>query len=92
MFKVFAICYTLKVPLHNYGPLYEAIKQSPKWWHFLETTWLVYTSESSEQIMNRLTPHIVSGDFLLIIEVRKNSNGWLPKEAWEWINQHAPPP
>jgi hypothetical protein len=91
MNKVFAICYQLRAPLKNYSLFYEAIKKSPKWWHFLDATWLIYTSETAEQIRNRLIPHIDKGDSLLIIEVRRNCDGWLVKEAWDWINQHANP-
>jgi photosystem II stability/assembly factor-like uncharacterized protein len=87
--KVFAICYELKSPGKNYGPFFEAIKNSAKWCHFPDSTWLIYTSETPAEISNQLSPHIVEGDYLLIIEVRKNFNGCLPKEAWNWIDQHV---
>ena len=92
MYKLFAICYDLKSPLKNYGPFFEAIKKSQKWWHYLDKTWLVYTNETPEQMAEKLRPHINDNDFFLVIEVRKNSNGWLPKDAWSWINEHAQNP
>jgi len=27
---------------------------------------------------------------LLIIEVRDNVQGWLPKDAWDWIHKNVP--
>jgi hypothetical protein len=91
MHKVFAISYDLKTPGRNYGPLFEAIKKSPKWWHYLDSMWLVYTTETPKQIWDRLSGCLDKNDVMLIIEVRNNSYGFLPKAAWEWISQHATP-
>jgi hypothetical protein len=76
----------------DYNPLLEAIKQSPKWWHFLQSTWLIQTTETPNQIWERLRPFIDTNDFLMIIEVRDNAQGWLPKEAWDWIHTNTPSP
>ena len=92
MNKAFAIMYDLRVPGRNYTPLYEAIKKSPKWWHYLDSTWLIYTSETPSEIWNRLGSLIDKSDSLLIIEVRNNCFGWLPNDAWKWIADHALPP
>ncbi|MGC9966485.1 MAG: hypothetical protein ABSE08_13865 [Syntrophobacteraceae bacterium] len=34
------------------------------------------------------TIHIDKNDYALVIEVRGNSQGWLPKDAWEWIQKN----
>jgi hypothetical protein len=86
----FSINYDLKAPGRNYNPLYDEIKRSSQWWHFLESTWLIATSETIDQISYRLRRHIDKNDFLLVIEIRNNKQGQLPKEAWEWINVHVP--
>ena len=88
--KAYAINYDLKVPGRNYDGLYEAIKQSGKWWHYLESTWIVATNETGQQIWNRLAAQIDKNDYVLIIEVRKDYFGWLPKEAWDWLSQNVP--
>jgi hypothetical protein len=33
-----------------------------------------------------LTPHVDPNDSILIIGVTADRSGWLPKEAWDWIN------
>ena len=86
----FSINYDLKAPSRNYDGLYEAIKASGKWWHYLDSTWIVITNENAEQIWSRLAQQIDKNDFLLIIEVRGNVQGWLPKDAWEWIQANVP--
>jgi hypothetical protein len=88
--KAYAINYDLKVPGRDYAGLFKAIKASPKWWHYLESTWLVMTDENPTQIWTRLSPHVDKSDRVLIIEVRDNAQGWLPKDAWDWIHTNVP--
>jgi hypothetical protein len=86
----YCVSYDLKVPGKNYGPLYEELKKSPNWWHYLDSTWLISTRETAAQLAARLRRHIDGNDYVLVIEVRNNSDGWLPKEAWDWIKQFVP--
>lgn len=88
--KAYSITYDLKVPGKNYEQLYESIKQLGAWWHYLESTWIVISNESSQQIWNRLSSSIDKNDFVLIIEVRKDCYGWLPPDAWDWIQKNIP--
>lgn len=91
MSKAYAINYDLKAPGRDYTSLYEAIKKSPKWWHYLESTWLIITNETPQQIWDRIGKNnIDKNDYLLIVEVRGNVHGWLPKYAWDWIHQNIP--
>lgn len=86
----YCISYDLRAADKDYEGLFEAIKKSPAWWHYLESTWLIVTNESPNEIWDRLQPHVDSNDYLLVIEVRKNSQGWLPEEAWDWIKESLP--
>ncbi len=90
MSKAYLITYDLKTTGHNYVPLYEALKASGGWWHYLEATWLIKTNDGPAEIWKRLAPHITQNDFLLIIEVRDNVKGWLPPKAWTWIHENVP--
>lgn len=90
MNKAYAISYDLRAPGRNYDGLFEAIKKSSRWWHYLESTWLIITNETPDQVWDRLEGKIDKNDYLLIIEVRDNTQGWLPKEAWDWIRQYVP--
>ena len=88
--KAFSITYDLKVPGRNYEGLYNAIKSCGKYWHYLDSTWIVVSNESSQQVWNMLAPNIDKSDFVLVIEVRRDCYGWLPKDAWDWINANVP--
>jgi hypothetical protein len=90
MAKVYSLTYDLKKPNRDYTGLYEELKNTTKWWHYLESTWLLSTIETPNQIWDRIRGHIDQNDSILIIEVRHNYSGWLPTEAWEWIDQNVP--
>lgn len=83
---IYAINYDLKRPGQNYEALYEAIKSCGTWWHFLGSTWLVDTSLTSKGVWDRIAPHVDKNDLFLVIGVTRDYQGWLPQEAWDWLN------
>lgn len=90
MSKAYLITYDLRQPGRDYTSMYEAIKKGRTWWHYLESVWIIITSESPEQIWNTLSNNMDKNDYLLVIEVRDNVQGWLPKDAWDWIHKNVP--
>lgn len=66
--------------------LYEAIKACGAWWHYLGSTWLVDTTLDANGIWNTLSPHVDKNDSVLVIGVTRDYSGWLPQDAWEWMN------
>ena len=85
---VYLITYDLNRPGQNYDGLYQAIKAlGSVWWHYLDSTWLVNTKLNANQITQKLTKHIDGNDHLLVIKTTKEYDGWLNKNAWEWIKQ-----
>ena len=74
----------------SYEPLFEEIKKSKKWWHYISNTWLIMTEENSNAIFARLKPYVDKDINLLIIEVGKDRQGWLSQKAWEWIKKNIP--
>lgn len=92
--KVYAICHDLHRPGQSYGALQEAIAGlGPAWWHQLNSTWLVKTDKSAEEIASILLAddRMAPNDRLLVIKVDGDYQGWLPKEAWQWIRKAVPP-
>jgi hypothetical protein len=79
---VYVVSYHLRKPGKNYVELTEQLRNSPGWWHYLESTWLISTRESADELYNRLHVHIDEGDSILIIEAGRRRQGWLPKDAW----------
>ena len=78
----------------DHTSLHNAIKNAGEaWWHYIDTTWIIKTTESATEISNRLLPYIEKpDDSLLVIKVDPsvgNKQGWLPQKAWDWINENG---
>lgn len=84
------ITYDLKQPDRNYEALYESIKQcGTTWWHYLDSIWLVRTELNPSQCYDRIRPNIDENDSMFIVEITgQQRQGWLPKDAWEWIKNN----
>lgn len=82
---IYAVNYDLKVPGRDYAGLYEAIKGCGAWWHYLGSTWLLDAGLSADAIWHRLAPHVDDNDYMLVIGVNADWQGWLPEDAWKWI-------
>lgn len=84
--RVYIVSYELRKK-KNYTGLHEQLKASEGWWHYLDSTWLIATQEDANQLYNRLAPHLDREDSILIIQAATDMQGWLPKEAWDWIGR-----
>ena len=85
----FCVSYDLNNPGQHYEPLYQELKKCPGWWHYLDSTWLVFTYETADSLANRLLGVIDVNDRLLVIAVGRDNQGWLPIAAWTWIDSHT---
>ncbi len=73
----------------DYTPVYEAIKSVGPWWHYLESTWIVQTQHKVDDVVNAVHASMRQGDRLFVVQIDNQSrNGWLPKDAWDWIGTH----
>ncbi len=86
----YIVSYDLKQPAGQYQPLFDELKRSPHWWHYLNSTWIVLRYEGLAELGPKLRLLIYQSDRLLILPAKGPSDGWLPKEAWEWIQKHLP--
>ena len=85
---IYSVNYDLKKPGQSYKELHEAIKEcGVSWWHYLDSTWLIDTNLSANQIWQRLEPYFDKNDVALVIRVTNDYQGWLPEKAWQWIRE-----
>lgn len=72
----------------NYTAFEDALKsQSVSWWHHMADTWIIRTPHTPTQVYNAVQALLWRDDRLLIIEVKRNYQGWLNQQAWDWIKQ-----
>lgn len=71
----------------DYNPFYESIKNlGNKWWHYIDTAWIIQTDRSIDQCNQILISFLESEDRLFIVDISgAKYDGWLPSKAWEWI-------
>ena len=87
---IYVVSYLLN-PKRDASQLLTEIQRPPVGWcHYLDDTWLITTSETAQDIYNRLSKYLVNTDRILIVEMKPNARyfGFLPKDAWDWIEQH----
>ena len=84
---IYLVTYDKNSAFRNYDKLEMAIKEAGvSWWHHMKNTWLINTHLSSNDIYNRLAPHLDVDDRIIVIQVAANYQGWLDEEAWTWLN------
>ncbi len=86
--KKYLITYTLRTNNWNYKGFYDAIITLGAWWHYIDSTWIIKNSQyTTQQMYSILAPHLSTKDSILIIEiVPENKFGFLPADAWQWLN------
>lgn len=88
---VYLITYDLHKAGQDYEGLYEAIKNSSTgvWSHRLDSTWIIKSNLTVNEVSNNIKAKVDDNDHFLVIEVKNNKQGWLPKEAWNYLNNNV---
>lgn len=86
--KVYMVTYDYK-DKSKYNGLYDELKKFGKWWHYIDSSWLIVSDLDSNTIYARLKPYLDNDINLLIIEVGADRQGWLPEKAWAWIKTNV---
>ena len=81
------ISYDLRDREKNYDEFFEEIKRQGRWWHYLQTTWILETRRSPRQIVDALEKFLSPHDRLLVAEIER-MDGVLPEKAWDWLERH----
>jgi hypothetical protein len=64
-----------------------------KWWHYMESLYIIGSDWSAQELSEHFTKtaqaHGIPNAHI-VLEVNLRSRfGWLPKDAWEWIDNEA---
>jgi hypothetical protein len=60
------------------------------WWHYIESSYILIVENNvtatslTDVVMNLIPNRVFIVNQLLI----KDYNGWLPKEAWDWLDKN----
>jgi hypothetical protein len=89
--KVYQIDYDLRKQ-RNYAALYEQIRSYGTYCHPLESTWIIATQQSAEQIRDKLTKTMDGDDGLLVTRLQgeaawRNLSNDSNDEVTKWLKQ-----
>lgn len=82
MRKILIISYN---PSSTNDKLCSALESQGPWWHYLQYTWLISTTDSPAELYNKLAPILTKTDRIFIGVITSEYEGWLDKAAWDWI-------
>lgn len=84
---VYLVAYKLDTPGKDYGPFFDVLKKSiDGWCNYIDNAIVVNTNMPILEFTQKLYPHMTKSDRLLVTRLQGTHNGWLPKEAWDWLN------
>lgn len=88
---IYVITYKRPGLLRNDTDLIREIKNlGPGWAQAMDSTWIVATELSAQQIVDRLLPYMDGeDDGFLVNELSTQYDGWLPMDIWDWIENTA---
>lgn len=90
MIKPYLITYDLNKKDKDYASLYDAIKDCSTgvWAHILDSTWLVKSNLTVQQINEKIKSVTDSNDNIFIVELTNNYYGYLNKDMWPYLKDH----
>ena len=84
------IGYDLNRSGQDYDELIDALKSYPRWWHYLDSTWLIKTELSATAVRNTLGKLIDANDELLVVNV--SNDPWASKgfnaKGTDWLRNN----
>lgn len=86
----YLVSYDLNRPGQDYADLIAEIERSPNWAKPMLSCFIVGTNENPSQLMERLRPWIDPNDWIIVIRVCKDWDGWLTNDIHDWIRTNVP--
>jgi hypothetical protein len=59
------------------------------WFHYLQSSYILISGNDSNVLTQQILKIIPNKRFLLFQIYLNSRNGWMPKEAWEWIEKQS---
>jgi hypothetical protein len=86
--SIYSVSFDLEKLGENCDGLINELKKCSDWCWPFATQCLVATSETAQQLTERLRRALGADNGLLVIGVSSNYSGWLGKDIWFWLNKH----
>ncbi|HEV7930528.1 MAG TPA: SinR family protein [Nitrosospira sp.] len=83
---LYCIGYELENLENTYATLIEEIETYETWWHCLESTWIIGSPKTVDEVKSHLQQYIGLNDKLVVLEIAGNA-AWVgfDKECSDWL-------
>jgi hypothetical protein len=70
-----------------YPALWQKLKSYTRWWHYLDSTWVIAANLTPTQLRDELSPLIDGNDELLVVDITGDAAAWIGfnTEASKWL-------
>ena len=75
--------------MSNRDAIEDEIVEFGSWWRYFGDVWIVDTEMTVDEMTAVLLNFLHPKDDLLIIGIQAPYQGWLPEDAWEWLDQRS---
>lgn len=84
--STYVISYDLNTPGKDYRSLYAALEQYPTHWRYLDSNWLIETTDTAVQIWDKLAKKLDASDRLFIARLEGEA-AWtgFPASGSKWF-------
>lgn len=86
----YLVAYQLSWPEEQYLGLIRELRESPAWWHWFPSVWIVLRRETLVDLAQILRQLILASDRLVVMPAKGPADGILPAAAWNWLNHFVP--
>ena len=59
------------------------------WFHYLRSSYILISDKDSNELTQQIIKVIPNKRFLLFMCDLNTRNGWMPREAWDWIEKKS---
>lgn len=89
--RTLLISYDVDRTRQRYRQLVDVLRREPQSWHYLDTTWIVRTPVSAQEMRDHLAPFVGTGDELLVLDVTGADHAHLgfSAKAGRWLDDHV---
>jgi hypothetical protein len=78
----------------DYGKFHNSLTTAKgliNWWHYLESSYIIVTEQTTTATnVSDFVKNNMPNKYFIVVELKlDNHNGWLPREAWDWIKAYV---
>jgi hypothetical protein len=84
----YIVAFRFNGPPPAYEDFYKELKAYDAWFSYTPNFWIILTRVPLVDVAASLRSKIRTTDWLIVMPAKGPVDGWLPKRAWDWLNNN----